>query len=120
MAVSVNKIATKILILVTICVEICRSILTQKTSTYRSSVHGHCIPSAHASTVMHDGIGTWSIFHYSMISGFLPVNARLPVNAHLIFLCWRSNASISIQNGRSLHAWYFQFAVKTADNGDKL
>ena len=36
-------------------------------------------------------------------SGFLPVNARLPVNAHLIFLCWRSrtNASISLLNGRS-------------------
>ena len=36
--------------------------------------------------------------------GFLPVNGHLPVNARLIFLCWRSrrNASIYLQNGRSL------------------
>ena len=60
-----------------------------------------------------------NILNLNYISGFLPVKARLPVNAHLIFLCWRSRTKASritcIQNGRLL-----VFPVKTADNRDKL
>ena len=50
-------------------------------------------------------VGSSGIPAYTQaFSGCLPINARLPVNAHLIFLYWgsRTNASISLQNGRSL------------------
>ena len=52
-------------------------------------------------------------------SGFLPVNARLPVNAHLMFICQRSRTSVPLspQNGRSL---VFPVFRKMADKRDKL
>ena len=52
---------------------------------------------------------------YKRTSGFLPVNACQPVNARLIFLCYRSrtNASMYLQNGDSL---VFPVCGKMADN----
>ena len=53
------------------------------------------------------------------VSDLVPVCAHLPLNARLIFHCYRSrtNASIYLQNGRSL---VLPVCGETADNRDKV
>ena len=57
---------------------------------------------------------------FSYRSGFLPVNALLPVNTRPPYIAVSGQEKMPLCINKMGFHWYFQFAVKRAHNRDKI